>query len=263
MKAGFVTVGETLSHARRTRGLSVDDVAADTRIRATLIHAIEADNFDPCGGAVYARGHIRSIARVVGADPEPLISEFDTAHGVETVAPAAAAQPTDHSIVARSERRAPNWTAAMAAALVVICALALVGLLRHGGSANKAPASPKTVAGTAPTTTPKPRSSPPPSSVAALPSTQAARRRPAEGLHQPAQHRLCHRECPGRRHRGERQRHRLAAGVGLGGTRQRQARRRHRPTGLSADRLPRPTGVEALAWQGVPFGSPRHLGLRA
>jgi cytoskeletal protein RodZ len=172
MKAGFVTVGETLSHARRARGLSVDDVAADTRIRATLIHAIEADNFDPCGGAVYARGHIRSIARVVGVDAGPLISEFDQAHGVEPAVQTVAAQPTDHSIVARSERHQPNWTAAMAAALVVICALALVGLLHHGGGSKKPPES-STVAVGQPKATPKPRSSPPPSSVAELPSTQA------------------------------------------------------------------------------------------
>jgi cytoskeleton protein RodZ len=135
MKAGFVTVGETLSHARRTRGLSVDDVAADTRIRATLIRAIEADDFRLCGGNVYARGHIRSIARVVGVDAEPLIAEFDTDHQVERVVAAVAAQPTDHDVVSRSERRGPNWTVAMAAALTVICALALVGLLtRHPGS---------------------------------------------------------------------------------------------------------------------------------
>jgi len=135
MKAGSVTVGETLSHARRTRGLSVADVAADTRIRATLIHAIEADDFRLCGGNVYARGHIRSIARVVGADPVPLIAEFDGANQVEPVVAAVAAPSVDHQVVVRSERHRPNWTAAMAAALVVICAVALVGLLtRHSGS---------------------------------------------------------------------------------------------------------------------------------
>jgi cytoskeleton protein RodZ len=131
MKAGFVTVGETLSHARRTRGLSVDEVAADTCIRATLIYAIEADDFHLCGGDVYSRGHIRSIARVVGIDPTPLIGEFDAAHGATKVVAAVAAQSTDHAVVARAEREHHiNWTVAAAAALVVICAIALVGLVR-------------------------------------------------------------------------------------------------------------------------------------
>jgi cytoskeleton protein RodZ len=142
LKANFVTVGETLSRARRTRGLSVDDVAADTRIRATLIRAIEADDFRLCGGNVYARGHIRSISKVVGTDPAPLIAEFDTANQVESVVAAVAAPPPDHEIVSRSERRRPNWTAAMATALVVICAVALVGLLNHHSS--KGPQQAKT-----------------------------------------------------------------------------------------------------------------------
>ena len=70
-------LGAALTAAREQRGLSVEDVAAATRIRATIIRAIEADDFAACGGAVYARGHLRSVAQVVGADPKPLIAEFD------------------------------------------------------------------------------------------------------------------------------------------------------------------------------------------
>jgi cytoskeletal protein RodZ len=171
----LVTVGETLSRARRKRGLSVEDVAADTRIRATLISAIEADEFGLCGGTVYARGHIRSIARVVGVDPETVIGEFDTAHDVERVVAAVVASPTtDHDIVSRSERRRPNWTLAMAAALLVICGLALAGLL-HGSS------KPPVLQTNHHAQTPighrnvKPRTpgSPPPSSVAQLPANKA------------------------------------------------------------------------------------------
>jgi cytoskeleton protein RodZ len=148
-----VTVGETLSHARRTRGLSVDDVSADTRIRATLIYAIEEDRFEICGGAVYARGHIRSIARVVGVDAEPLIGEFDAARGVPAVVAAvASAQPTDKSVVARTERRGPNWTVATAAALVVICGVALALLLSnhpsHGAKAGGTTADKQTAGAT-------------------------------------------------------------------------------------------------------------------
>jgi cytoskeletal protein RodZ len=174
MKAGFVTVGETLSHARRTRALSVDDVAAETRIRATLIRAIEADEFRLCGGNVYARGHIRSIAKVVGVDPEPLVAEFDTTNQVERVVAAVAAQPTDHEIVTRSEHRRPNWTAAMATALAVICVIALGGLFLHrsGGGGGGQQAKSRPPATTPHTTSPTIPTSPPPSA----PAQQAASR---------------------------------------------------------------------------------------
>jgi cytoskeletal protein RodZ len=166
MKAGFVTVGETLSHARRTRGLSVDDVAADTCIRATLIYAIESDDFHMCGGDVYARGHIRSISRFVGVDPTPLIEEFDVAHGGAKVIAAVVAQSTDRAVVARSEhQRRINWTGAAAVALVVICAIALVGLLHDRHHAGKQKLVVGTSAGHAHQSTPTVTPSTPPRST--------------------------------------------------------------------------------------------------
>jgi cytoskeletal protein RodZ len=56
-------------------------VSQETRIRESIVRAIEHDDFSPCGGDFYARGHIRSIANVVGADPVPLIREYDEEHG--------------------------------------------------------------------------------------------------------------------------------------------------------------------------------------
>lgn len=76
-----MSIGETLAEARRQSGLTVPQVSERTRIRETIIRAIEQDDFSSCGGDFYARGHIRSIASVVGTDPEPLIREYDQEHG--------------------------------------------------------------------------------------------------------------------------------------------------------------------------------------
>jgi hypothetical protein len=75
-----VNIGGTLAEARHRAGLTVADVSARTRIRQGLIRAIEGDDFGPCGGDFYARGHIRAIAAAVGTDPRPLIGEYDAAH---------------------------------------------------------------------------------------------------------------------------------------------------------------------------------------
>lgn len=74
-----VSIGGTLAEARQAAGLTVADVSAATRIRVPLIRAIEEDDFAPCGGDFYARGHIRAIARAVGVDSRPLIAEYDAA----------------------------------------------------------------------------------------------------------------------------------------------------------------------------------------
>jgi cytoskeletal protein RodZ len=76
-----VSIGDTLAEARRQRGLTITQVSQQTRIRETLIRGIEQGDFSSCGGDFYARGHIRSIAAVVGVDPVPLIREYDEEHG--------------------------------------------------------------------------------------------------------------------------------------------------------------------------------------
>ena len=76
-----MSIGDTLAEARRQAGLTITQVSQETRIRESIIRAIEQGDFSPCGGDFYARGHIRSIAEVVGTDPAPLIREYDEEHG--------------------------------------------------------------------------------------------------------------------------------------------------------------------------------------
>jgi cytoskeletal protein RodZ len=76
-----VSIGDTLAEARRQAGLTITQVSQQTRIRESIVRAIEQGDFSPCGGDFYARGHIRSIAEVVGVDPAPLIREYDKEHG--------------------------------------------------------------------------------------------------------------------------------------------------------------------------------------
>jgi transcriptional regulator with XRE-family HTH domain len=75
-----VPIGEALAQARHQAGLTVADVSQQTRIRETIIREIEEDDYSECGGDFYTRGHIRAIAKAVGADPGPLIQEYDTRH---------------------------------------------------------------------------------------------------------------------------------------------------------------------------------------
>ena len=72
-------IGGALANARSQAGLTITDVSKRTRIRETIIRDIERDDYSACGGDFYARGHIRAIARVVGADPVALIAEYDAA----------------------------------------------------------------------------------------------------------------------------------------------------------------------------------------
>ena len=127
-----MSIGTTLAAARETAGLSLEDVAAATRIRRTLIMNIEDDDYSACGGDFYARGHLRNIAVAVGLDPAPLLAEFDAAR--HEAAPARATEVFEAETTTWKERRGgPNWSAAMAAALVLVIAYGLVRAFSGSG----------------------------------------------------------------------------------------------------------------------------------
>ena len=75
-----MTVGQELRQAREASGLSLDDVARATKLRASILAAMEADDFSHCGGRVYARGQLRTIAPVIGLDPDAVVTLFDREH---------------------------------------------------------------------------------------------------------------------------------------------------------------------------------------
>ena len=89
-----VSIGEALADARRQAGLTVSCLSDRARVRETIITAMEGDDYSACGGDSYARGYIRIIARAVGADPEPLIREYNTTRPVP--------QPITNDIPSRS-----------------------------------------------------------------------------------------------------------------------------------------------------------------
>jgi cytoskeletal protein RodZ len=164
-----VSIGQTLARAREQSGLSVEEVAAATRNRRTLVMGIEQDDFSACGGDFYARGHVRNIARVVGLDPAPLLAEFDAAR--PGAAPPRASDVFESETAARPERRGPNWSAAMAAALVLVVVYGVAQVLSGGDQ--RAPDGLEGVA--APTSSAPETVSPSPTSSATGTSSAVAR----------------------------------------------------------------------------------------
>jgi cytoskeletal protein RodZ len=132
-----VSIGETLAQARHQAGLSVTQVSEQTRIRPPIIRSIEADDYEACGGDFYARGDIRSIAEVVGTDPEPLIHEYDHAHR----APGPVAANSLDELLARSRpqwHRRPGFMLVFGLAAIVIV-LGFVGYRMMGSPGSALP----------------------------------------------------------------------------------------------------------------------------
>ncbi|MER6127163.1 RodZ domain-containing protein [Streptomyces sp. NPDC001795] len=155
------SIGRALQQARIAAGLTVDDVSNATRVRNVIVHAIEQDNFAPCGGDVYARGHIRTLARAVHLDPAPLLEQYAAEHGGRP-APTPAA-PLFEAERIRPERRGPNWTAAMVAAIVAVIGFVGFTLLKgtDSGESVKTPVAKGPTASASKPASPTPKSSKP------------------------------------------------------------------------------------------------------
>ena len=71
-----MSIGTELAAKRGERGLSIDQVAASTRIRPEHLRALEADDYSQFAAPVYAKGHLRAYAAFLGLDPEDLIARL-------------------------------------------------------------------------------------------------------------------------------------------------------------------------------------------
>ena len=131
-----MSIGDALADARRQAGLTITQVSQRTCIRETIIRGMEHDDFSACGGDFYARGHIRSVARAVGADDEELIREYDALHGApQAIRAADVFEPA--TPIKIKERRRPNWSLAM---VLVLAVIAGYGIYRVVDSTTSPPA---------------------------------------------------------------------------------------------------------------------------
>jgi Helix-turn-helix domain len=126
-----VGIGEALAEARGRAGLTVTEVSQRTRIRETIIRGIEGGDYSACGGDSCARANIRSIAEAVGADPEPLIREYDEVRHAPGALPAVSLDEL-FTRVQISGRRRLGWTPVLGLALVMM--IGSVGYFLLSGS---------------------------------------------------------------------------------------------------------------------------------
>ncbi|MGH3347527.1 MAG: helix-turn-helix domain-containing protein, partial [Nocardioides sp.] len=125
-------IGPEVSAARTRLGLSVDQLAERTRIRPHVIESIEVDDFTPCGGDFYARGHLRTLARVLGIDVAPLLTAYDQRYADAPINPRRvfeAELATGAHGPIRGTRGGLNWSVLVAAVMALVLAWSVARLI--------------------------------------------------------------------------------------------------------------------------------------
>ena len=80
-----MTLGSAISKARKDAEFSLEELAQATNLRVTLLREIENGDFSHCGGDIYARGHVRSIAKNLKADEKEFLRLYDEEQGFKSV----------------------------------------------------------------------------------------------------------------------------------------------------------------------------------
>ena len=80
----MATVGEILKEVREGNGISIDKAAADTKLSAFYLEAIEANNWQVLPPPPYIRGYLRLYASYLGLTPDKIITQYEkqTAHSI-------------------------------------------------------------------------------------------------------------------------------------------------------------------------------------
>jgi cytoskeleton protein RodZ len=98
-------IGETLRQAREARGLSLSQVAQETRIRAPFLLALEDEEFGELPAPIYARAFLRTYSHYLDLDTAGLLAALDEHHLLQSQAnlvPAAARVASSESIYPRA-----------------------------------------------------------------------------------------------------------------------------------------------------------------
>jgi len=66
----------SVASLRQTSGVSLEEIARNTKLKVTTLKAIEDANFDVLPGGIYNISYIRQYARAIGADESSLVQVY-------------------------------------------------------------------------------------------------------------------------------------------------------------------------------------------
>jgi cytoskeleton protein RodZ len=71
-----LTLGEKLRQAREERGISISEVAEQTRISPHYLDLIENDDYRTLPGGIFNKGFVKSYAKYVGIDEQEALQDY-------------------------------------------------------------------------------------------------------------------------------------------------------------------------------------------
>jgi transcriptional regulator with XRE-family HTH domain len=125
VRPGAYTFGRRLRDQRERHGVSLETIAANTKINASLLAALERGDVSAWPSGIFRRAFVREYARAIGVSPEPIIAEFARLFPEQGTVPAAVTPPPASEFRLTLAIDAPRMTAAaltrVTIALLEVC----------------------------------------------------------------------------------------------------------------------------------------------
>lgn len=141
--------GATLRDARERRGVSLRQIASDTKISVAVLEALERNDISRLPGGIFGRSFIRSYATAVGLDPDVALEDFLRQFPHESATGGAQrASHLDPEDTFEADRRTASVVLTLLGLSIPIGALVIyLGLRGHGHTATvSSPPTPASVA---------------------------------------------------------------------------------------------------------------------
>jgi cytoskeleton protein RodZ len=106
--------GERLAVARRERQISVLEVAKELHLDEPKVRALESNEFDVLGAPVFAKGHLRKYAQLVGVDEADILADYYHMTRAESLPPVVKAS----KVRVRQELSPGPWIAVIVVLIV-------------------------------------------------------------------------------------------------------------------------------------------------
>lgn len=164
------TFGHEMRRLRESAGLTLQDIAAETKISTRILTALEEGKFQYLPEVVFTRNFVGQYARTIGFDPERLTSWFDEAW--ERFKLASGAHPALEIEEIEPKRPVP-WRFLLPVILAAIVVIAVVVSVLGGRGGSRVSAIPGTPSRPTVSLTPA-FVSPVPSEAPFVPTTGAA-----------------------------------------------------------------------------------------
>lgn len=130
-------IGDALKAAREAKGWTVQDAANKLRLMVRQVEAMEVEDYAALGQPVFARGFVRNYAKLLGIDPEPLLTRMS-----ESGAAPAEKIETETYLPEAASGVSPVLVGVLAALALLLAIPAAIYLWLNSGGEEEHPSAP-------------------------------------------------------------------------------------------------------------------------